>query len=306
MTDHIFNICEVGSNYNGSLECAFEYLRAAKAAGADAVKFQTLRKDKLVAPRIYDKSGWIENLVYKAFSSLELPDEWHFELKRYADEVGIEFMSTPFYLEAVELMERVGVKTYKIASGDISFLPLLRAVGATRKRVVLSTGASDLADVGRALNALTQSGAGDITILHCVANYPPRWDEMNLCAIPTLKKEFGLPVGISDHTPGSTVPIAATALGAVAVEKHVTFDRTQSGPDHPFAVTMSEYADMIAQLRNLELALGDGVKVPVQSECAKQYRLRRGIYDPSTHYPAKGDQGVWLRPQPQGPAPDKT
>lgn len=305
MTDHIFNICEVGSNYNGSLECAFDYLRAAKAAGADAVKFQTLRKDKLVAPRIYDKGAWIENPVYKAFSSLELPAEWHFELKRCADEVGIEFFSTPFYLEAVDLMERVGVRTYKIASGDISFLPLLRAVGATGKRVVLSTGASDLADVERALNALRQSGARDITLLHCVANYPPRWDEMNLRAIPILKKEFGLPVGVSDHTPGSTVPIAAAALGAVAVEKHVTFDRAQSGPDHPFAVTMQEYADMIAQLRNLALALGDGVKVPVESERAKQYRLRRGVYDPATLYPAKGSEGVWLRPQPQGPAPDQ-
>ena len=306
MMDHTFNICEVGSNYNGSLECAFDYVRAAKAAGADAVKFQTLRKDKLVAPRAYDNGAWIDNPVYKAFSSLELPDEWHFELKRCADEVGIEFMSTPFYLEAVELMERVGVQTYKIASGDISFLPLLQAVGATGKRVVLSTGASDLADVGRALTALTQSGACDITLLHCVANYPPRWDEMNLRAISTLKKEFGLPVGISDHTPGSMVPIAAAALGAVAVEKHVTFDRSQVGPDHLFAMTVKEYGDMIAQLRNLDVALGDGVKVPVQSERAKQYRLRRGIYDLSTYYPAKGDQGVWLRPQPQGPALDQT
>ncbi len=304
MMNHIFNICEVGSNYNGSLECAFDYVRAAKVAGADAVKFQTLRKDKLVAPRSYDKGAWIDNPVYKNFSSLELPDEWHFELKRCADEVGIEFMSTPFYLEAVELMERVGVQTYKISSGDISFLPLLHAVGATGKRVVLSTGASDLADVGRALNALTQSGASDITLLHCVANYPPRWEEMNLRAISTLKNEFGLPVGISDHTPGSMVPIAAVALGAVAVEKHVTFDPSQVGPDHLFAMTVEEYGDMIAQLRNLDLALGDGVKVPMPSERAKQHRLRRGVYDLSTYYPTKGDQGVWLRPQPQGPAPD--
>jgi len=304
MTDHVFNICEVGSNYNGDLDCAVEYLRAAKAAHADAVKFQTLRKDKLVAPRAYINGAWIDNPVYKAFASLELPDEWHFELKRRADEIGIEFFSTPFYLEAVDLMERVGVRTYKIASGDITFLPLLRAVGATGKRVVLSTGASDLSDIEQALNALTQSGARDITLLHCVANYPPRWDEMNLRAIPTLKKTFGLPVGISDHTPGGMVPIAAAALGAVAVEKHVTFDRTQSGPDHPFAMTMEEYAGMIAQLRNLELALGDGVKVPVESERAKQYRLRRGIYEPSTRYPAKGEKGLWLRPQPQGPAPD--
>ena len=303
MADHVFNICEVGSNYNGSLDCAFDYLRAAKAAGADAVKFQTLRKDKLVAPRIYVDGAWIENPVYKAFASLELPDEWHFELRRCADELGIEFFSTPFYLEAVDLMERVGVRTYKIASGDLSFSPLLEAVGQTGKRVILSTGAGDLADVERALNVLTRSGAGAITLLHCVANYPPRWEEMNLRAISTLKTTFGFPVGLSDHTPGSLVAIAAVALGAVAVEKHVTFDRGQAGPDHPFAMTMEEYADMVAQLRKLEVALGDGVKVPVQSEREKQYRLRRGIYDPSTLFPAAGDQGIWLRPQPQGPAP---
>jgi sialic acid synthase SpsE len=303
MTDHVFNICEVGSNYNGSLDCALDYLRAAKAAGADAVKFQTIRKDKLVAPRIYADGAWIENPAYKGFTSLELPDDWHFELKRRADESGIEFFSTPFYLEAVDLMERVGVRTYKIASGDISFQPLLEAVGATGKRVILSTGASDLTDIERALNWLTRAGAGDITLLHCVANYPPRWDEMNVRAIPTLKAAFGLPVGLSDHTPGSLVAVAAVALGAVAVEKHVTFDRGQSGPDHPFAMTMAEYADMIGQLRNLEVALGDGVKTLVASERDKQYRLRRGIYDPATLYPAAGEQGIWLRPQPQGPAP---
>ncbi len=305
MTDHVFNICEIGSNYNDSLDCAFDYLSAAKAAGADAVKFQTLRKDKLVAPRVYVNGAWVENPVYMGFVSLELPDEWHFELKRRADELGIEFFSTPFYLEAVDLMERVGVRTYKIASGDISFVPLLQAVGETRKRVIVSTGASDLSDIEKALNVLTLSGARDITLLHCVANYPPRWEEMNLRAITTLKNAFGLPVGISDHSPGSLVPIAAVALGAVVVEKHVTFDRTQAGPDHPFAMTMAEFAEMTGSLRKLEQALGNGVKLPVVSELEKQYRLRRGVYDPATLYPAADDQGIWLRPQPQGPAPVK-
>ena len=297
MNQHVFNICEVGSNYDGSLERACEYVRAAKAAGADAVKFQTLRKDKLVAPRIYAAGRWQDNPVYGAFASLELPDEWHLTLMRCAQEEGIEFFSTPFYLEAVALLERAGVRTYKIASGDITFRPLLQAVGATGKRVILSTGASDLNDVERALSMLTKAGARDITLLHCVSNYPPRWDEMNLRAIPTLKKAFGLPVGISDHTPGSLVPIAAAALGATVVEKHVTFDRAQAGPDHPFAVTMVEYAAMIRELRDLEVALGDGVKAPAASELAKQHRLRRGVYDPATLKPAAGEEGIWLRPQ---------
>jgi N,N'-diacetyllegionaminate synthase len=303
MSERIFNICEVGSNFNGSLDCALDYVRAAHSAGADAIKFQTLRKDQLVAPRIFAGGEWVDNPVYEAFASLELPDEWHFELKRVADEVGIEFFSTPFYLEAVELLERVGVQTYKIASGDITFNPLLKAVGKTGKRVVLSTGASDLRDIGRALDVLMQSGSKDIIVLHCVSNYPPRWNEMNLRAISTLKEEFGLPIGISDHTPGSAVAIAAVALGAKAVEKHVTFDRSQAGPDHPFAMTIPEYTAMLQELRHIELALGDGVKVPVNTESEKQYRLRRGIYDPDTLNPAQGDQGVWLRPEPQGSPP---
>ena len=296
MADQVFTICEVGSNYDGKLETALKYVRAAKDAGASAVKFQTLRKDKLVAPRVCPEGVWIENPVYRGFSSLELPDDWHFELKRYADELGIEFFSSPFYLEAVELLERVGVKTYKIASGDISYVPLLRAVGSTGKRVILSTGASDLADVANALNELTQAGARDITLLHCVSNYPPRWDEMNLRAIATLQRTFGLPIGISDHTPGNLVAIAAVALGATTVEKHATFDRNLPGPDHPFAMTMPEFADMVGHLRNLGSALGSGVKALAESERAKQHRLRRGIYDPVTLEPATGSEGIWLRP----------
>jgi len=290
-------IAEVGSNYDGSLETAREYIRAAKAGGADAVKFQTIRKDRLVSPRIWSVAGIVDNPVWSLFASQELPDDWHFSLKETADREGIEFLSTPFYLEAVDLLERVGVRRFKIASGDLTFLPLLEAVGRTGKPVLLSTGASTLEEIRSSLEALRRSGAGDVTLLHCVSNYPPRWDEMNLRAIATLREAFGVPVGISDHSPGSLVPIASVALGASVIEKHVTFDRALPGPDHPFAMTMEEFAEMVRQIRFLEQALGTGEKVPVEAEQAKRQRMRRGIYDPKTFEPSASPTGLWLRPE---------
>jgi N,N'-diacetyllegionaminate synthase len=290
-------IAEVGSNYNGSLETAREYIRAAKAGGADAVKFQTIRKDRLVSPRIWSEGGIVDNPVWSLFASQELPDDWHFSLKETADREDIEFLSTPFYLEAVDLLERVGLRRFKIASGDLTFLPLLEAVGRTGKPVLLSTGASDIEEIRASVEALRRSGAGEVTLLHCVSNYPPRWDEMNLRAIVTLREAFGLPVGISDHSPGSLVPIASVALGASVIEKHVTFDRSLPGPDHPFAMTMEEFAEMVRQIRFLEEALGTGEKVPVEAEQAKRQRMRRGIYDPKTFEPTPSRKGLWLRPE---------
>ncbi|CAB1061345.1 N-acetylneuraminate synthase (EC [Olavius sp. associated proteobacterium Delta 1] len=290
-------IAEIGSNYNGDLDLAKKYISAAAQCGADMVKFQTLRKDQLIAPKVTMGGGLKDNPVYQNFANLELPDAWHFSLQTCANQNHIEFFSTPFYLEAVELLERVGIATYKIASGDITFIPLLKAVGKTGKDVILSTGGSNLADVESALNVLTDSGAGNITLLHCVSSYPPRFAEMNLKAIGTLKNVFDLPVGISDHTPGSLVPIAAVAMGAGVVEKHVTFDRALPGPDHPFAMTMAEFAEMVEQIRLLELALGTGEKIPSDDELSRQHRFRRGVYDQGSYQPVNDHNGIWLRPE---------
>jgi sialic acid synthase SpsE len=192
------------------------------------------------------------------------------------------------------------VRTYKIASGDITFVPLLEAIGKTGKNVFLSTGGSTLRDVETALNVLTQSGVGLITLLHCVSSYPPQFHEMNIRALSTLKDEFGLPVGISDHSPGNLVPIAAVTMGASLVEKHVTFDRELPGPDHSFAMTMNEFAEMVSKIRLLESALGDGQKIPTKDELARQHRFRRGIYDPKTLEPLDTNDGLWLRPHSGG------
>ncbi len=290
-------IGEVGSNHNGDLATAHAYIRALARAKADAVKFQTIRKDLLFARRVLVDGRIVDNPVYEKVANQDLPDAWHAELKAAADAEHVEFMSTPFHLDAVALLDKVGVRTYKIASGDITFVPLLEAIGRTGKRVILSTGASSLADVERALDVLTRAGARDVTLLHCVSNYPPEWSEMNLRAMVTMKERFRVPVGISDHSPGSLVPIAAVALGATVIEKHVTFDRALPGPDHPYAMTIDEFADMIRQVRLLELALGTGDKVPTPAELAKQQRIRRGRYDPVTSEPTDDARGVWLRPE---------
>jgi N,N'-diacetyllegionaminate synthase len=290
-------IAEIGSNYNNDLELAKTYIKLCSEVGADAVKFQTLRKDLLISRKIWSEGKVVDNPIYDIVVNLELPDEWHFELKKEADKHGIEFLSTPFYLEAVDLLENVGVRTYKVASGDITFFPLLKKIGETQKKVILSTGASNLDDIQRALDVLTESGTKNISILHCVANYPPAWDEMNISTIKTLKEEFGIQVGISDHSPGSLIPLASVALGATIVEKHVTLSRSLPGPDHPFAMTLDEFGDMISEIRKLEKAFGDSKKKPTPEELKKQNRIRRGLYNSITHEPTDRPDGVWMRPQ---------
>lgn len=195
-------IAEVGSNFNNSLDMAKRYVRASAEAGADAVKFRTLRKHLIISPVTKVKGKVVPYPVYDIFKSAELPESWHYELKKEADAVGIEFISTPFYLEAVDLLVDVGVKTIKIASGDITFFPLLERIGKTGKDVLLSTGASTNEEIQKAVNQLRDNGVGGITLLHCVANYPPKWNEMNVRAIPAMAQAFGLPVGLPDRSPG--------------------------------------------------------------------------------------------------------
>ena len=291
-------IAEVGSNFNNDLEMALLYIEASAKAGADAVKFQTLKKNLLISPVTSVGGEVVPYPIYDIFGSAELPEQWHYVLKKKADKVGIEFISTPFYLEAVDLLDDVGVQTIKVASGDITFLPLLERIGKTGKAVVLSTGASTDQEIHRAVGVLQESGAGEITLLHCIANYPPKWHEMNLRAIPTMARTFGLPVGLSDHSPGATIPVAAVALGATVVEKHVTFNNALIGPDHGFAMTMEEFADMVLQIRHLEKALGHGRKEPSEEEIPRVKRIRRGLYSKDTGQPIDTvENAVWLRPE---------
>lgn len=297
MENHVQIIAEVGSNYDNDINLAKKYIQSAKNIGADSVKFQTLKKDKLIAPKVLLDGKWQPHPAWDNFGNLELSEQWHVKLKKYADSIGIELFSTPFYLEAVELLERIGVKQYKIASGDITFMPLLETIGKTGKPVLLSTGGSTIPDIEAALDTLSRSGSGEITLLHCVSSYPPEFSEVNLKAMVTIRETFNLPVGLSDHSPGSIVPLAAVALGACVIEKHITFDRSLAGPDHPFAMTLKEFSELITQIRLLETALGNGEKVPSESEKLRLHRFRRGIYDNTNYKPIKETNGIWLRPQ---------
>lgn len=294
--ERVLIIAEIGSNYDGDLALAKRYVDAAKEHGADAVKFQSIRKDRLISPQVWVNGRKEPNPVWDRFSNLELPAEWHFELAKRAEARGLRFSSTPFYLEAVDLLEDVGVAFYKIASGDVTFLPLLDCVGRTGRPVILSTGASTLDEVRVAVERLERAGAKDVSLLHCVASYPAEYAEMNLRAIQALAAEFGRPVGISDHSPGLIVPVASVALGATVVEKHVTFDRAGAGPDHGFAMTFEEFGEMASAVRGVEAALGSGRKEPAASEQPKRARMRRAPYDPETHEPSTAPNAVWLRP----------
>ena len=292
-----FIIAEIGSNFDGDEAIARRHIEAAAAAGVDAVKFQTLTKETLIAPEVRTETGtWVENPVWSIFGNVGLPEAWHRPLLEYAESLGIEFLSTPFYLESIDLMESIGVKRYKIASGDLTFRPLIEAVGRTGKPVILSTGGGNAQEIDQALHWL--GGDSDrVTLLHCVANYPPTFDEMNLRALNTLAERFGCSVGISDHTPGDLVPIASVSLGGNVIEKHVTFDRSLPGPDHSYAMTWEEFGAMVDRVRCLETALGSGVKAPTEREKPRLHKMRRSPYDPITFRPSESADAVWLRPQ---------
>ena len=296
-SDRIFIISEVGSNHGGRFDLAERFIIKSAEIGADAVKFQSYKLDKLLAPKVRTPEGWVDNPARKIFTVGDMPEEWHEPLKSIADQAGVEFITSVFYIELVELLERIGVMKYKIASGDITYTPLLETIGSTGKDVILSTGASTLKEVETAVNILTTAGAGIVTLLHCVSTYPPEWEDVNLRVITTLKETFRLPVGISDHSPGLAVPLAAVALGVRVIEKHVTFHRQLPGPDHEFAMTFEEFGEMIESVRNLEKSLGDGRKEPSETELARRYRFRLGVYDPVTLKSISGTDGIWLRPE---------
>lgn len=252
-----FIIAEAGSNHDGKLEQAKKLIDLAAKASADAVKFQTFSADGMVARTAP---------AYEVIKRLELPYEWHSELAEYARDKGLMFLSTPMDEQAVGILERIGAKAFKIASGEVTSIPFLNYVANKGKPLIVSTGACTLGEIELALEAITSQGNEDIILLHCVAAYPAPVEDVNLRAILTLKQAFGFPVGFSDHTLGISVPLAAVALGACMIEKHFTLDRRFVGPDHPYALEPNELKEMVLGMRDVEKALGQSVKKPVASE----------------------------------------
>jgi sialic acid synthase SpsE len=276
-----FVVAEAGSNHNRDLPTALRLIEVAAEVGADAVKFQTYTAEGLYSRHTptmtYLKDqGMVgeRDSVWGLINRVALPWEWHQELAEHARDLGITFLSTPFEEAAVDVLEGIGVPAYKIASYEVTHLPLLERVARTGKPVFLSTGMAALGDIERALDTLGEAGCREVLLMHCAVNYPARFENLNLRAISTLISAFQVPVGWSDHTLGWTADVVAVALGACAVEKHFTLDRSHPGPDHPFALNPPELASMVTAIREAEAALGSSVKRVTEAE-AELYRLGR-------------------------------
>jgi N,N'-diacetyllegionaminate synthase len=284
MGDRTFIIAEAGVNHNGSVEIAKRMIEVAKECGADAIKFQTFKAEEVVskyAPKAeYQKqtTGEIESHL-QMVKKLELSFDDFIVLKEYCDKLGIMFLSTPFDFESIDFLNSLGLEIFKIPSGEITNLPYLEKIGKLRKKVILSTGMADLGEIEDALDILISCGTKkeNITVLHCNTEYPTPYEDVNLLAMLTIKEAFKVKVGYSDHTPGIEVPIAAVALGASVIEKHFTLDRNMQGPDHKSSLEPNELKAMVRAIRNVEKALGDGIKKPSPSEIKNKIIVRRSI-----------------------------
>ncbi|ALV21571.1 MULTISPECIES: N-acetylneuraminate synthase [Carnobacterium] len=278
-----FIIAEAGVNHNGSIELAKELIAKGAEAGVDAVKFQSFKADKLVtvnaekAEYQVANTGNNEENQYQMIKKLELDYDKHQELMDYATSLGVMFLSSAFDLESIDLLKDLGLDIFKIPSGEITNLPYLRKTAKTGKKIILSTGMSTLGEIEEALEVLKNNGAKDITVLHCNTEYPTPMSDVNLTAMNTMKEAFKVPVGYSDHTLGIEVPIAAVALGAAIIEKHFTLDKTMEGPDHKASLEPDELKQMVTSIRNIEQALGNGVKTPTQSERKNKAIARKSL-----------------------------
>ena len=269
----IFIIAEAGVNHNGSIELAYKLVDAAYDAGANAVKFQTFKASNLVlknskkAEYQKQKNNIIES-QFDMLKKLELNANDHNKLFNYCTKKGITFLSSPFDHESIQLLDELKVKIFKIPSGEINNLPYLRHIGSLNKEVILSSGMSSPKEIEEALNILINSGTdkNNVTILHANTMYPTPMEDVNLNAMQTIKNKFNVAVGYSDHTLGIEIDIAAAALGASIIEKHFTLDKKMDGPDHKASLEPNELRSMIDAIRNIEKAMGDGVKKLTRSE----------------------------------------
>lgn len=273
MNNHVIIIAEAGVNHNGSLKLAKEMVLAAKEAGVDYIKFQTGIPEKVIS-KFAEMADYQKTNVGVKESQLDmvrkimLPKDEFQELKKYCDQQGIKFMSTPFDLTSIDVLKPLGMDYWKIPSGEITNLPYLRKIARLHQPVILSTGMSCLGEIEDALRVLTEEGLEkeQISLLHCNTEYPTPFEDVNLKAMLTLKECFGVRVGYSDHTKGIEVPIAAVAMGAEIIEKHFTLDKTLPGPDHVASLEPQELKAMVESIRNIEKAKGTGIKQVSSSE----------------------------------------
>lgn len=280
----VFIIAEAGVNHNGSLELAKQLVDVAVDCGVDAVKFQTFKASSLVTKTAKQAEYQTTNTgksesQFDMLKRLELSEQAHRELVNYCELRNIEFMSTPFDSESIRFLNGLGMTRFKIPSGEITNYPYLAMVGSYNKEIVLSTGMATLAEIEAALEILIESGTekNKITVLHATTDYPTLMEDVNLTAMQTIAQAFKIKVGYSDHTQGIEVATASVALGASTIEKHFTLDRQLPGPDHKASLEPSELAQMVQAIRNIEVALGDGIKQPTVNEKKNMPLARKSI-----------------------------
>jgi len=277
-----FIIAEAGVNHDGELIKAKQLVDIAVAAQADAVKFQSFHADQLVAQNApkaaYQAKREEAESHWEMLHRLELSDSAHLELAEYCRRRSILFLSTPFDESSVDFLERCGVDRFKVGSGEITNSHFLRYIAKKNRPMLVSTGMATLEEVGEAVAVIRAAGNPDITLLHCVSEYPAPVHEVNLKAMQTMRERFRLPVGLSDHTTGIAVATAAVALGASVIEKHFTIDKTDRGPDHAASLAPEELEDLVRSIRDVEAALGDGVKRPSASESKNVTVVRRSLF----------------------------
>lgn len=283
-TDGVFIIAELGVNHNGSLKRALKMIETAKACGADAAKFQTFISDRVMlrsSPKAeYQKKVTKKRETYFQMAQrLEFDEDDHRALMAKCNKEKIIFISTPYDLDSIELLKKLGLEIFKIPSGEITNLPYLRKIGGLKKKVIISTGMADLKEVAAALKVLIGSGTKkkDITALHCTTEYPAPYADVNLWTMRTMRERFKIDIGYSDHTRGIEVAVAAVALGASIIEKHLTLDKKMQGPDHHASIEPDEFCALVRAVRNIERAMGSSIKRASPSELKNRFVIRKSI-----------------------------
>lgn len=282
MMGHVCIIAEAGVNHNGSLTLAKKMADVVKEAGADYIKFQTFIPEKVVS-QYAEKAKYQKETTDAGESQLNmlkklaLTNEDFIQIRTYCQKIGIGFISTPFDLDSIDFLEKFDMDFWKIPSGEVTNLPYLEKIAKTGRKVVMSTGMCNIEEINKAIFILEKNGANDIVLLHCNTQYPTPYEDVNLYAMETIKRETGKEVGYSDHTKGIEIPIAAVALGAVAIEKHFTLDRNMEGPDHKASLEPAELKKMVSSIRNVEKALGAFGKQPSASESENKNIVRKSV-----------------------------
>ena len=279
---HVIVIAEAGVNHNGSFELAKKMVDAAKEAGVDYVKFQTFNPQKLVSKyakkaKYQKETTGSDETQLQMLQKLTLTEDNFLSLRDYCKEVGIGFISTPFDLDSIAFLETFDMDFWKVPSGEVTNLPYLEAIDRTKRKVVMSTGMCNMNEIQDAMEVLKKNGTTEITLLHCNTQYPTPYEHVNLSAMSTIKDTLHKEVGYSDHTQGIEVPIAAVAMGATVIEKHFTLDKNMEGPDHKASLDPTELKQMVSAIRNIEKAIGNGLKEPSSSELTNKAVARKSI-----------------------------